>query len=83
MMKFHRSSRIQSETKQLLIVVHQSDVIFHEESEYVICFKIRRRNYRLKPFLLHGTAFARFKKSENPTFCFKEMYPKEALKFLK
>ena len=67
----------------MLIVVHQSDAVFHEESEYVICFKILQRNYRIKPFLLHGTAFARFKKLKNPIFCFQEIYRKEVLKFLK
>ena len=83
MMKFHRSPRIQSKTKKLLIVVHQSDAVFHEESEYVIYFKIRQRNYRLKPFLLHSTVFAGFKKSKDPIFRFQEIYSKEALKLLK
>ena len=83
MMKFHRSRIIQSKTKILLIVVHQFYAVFHEKSEYVICFKLRQRNYLLKAFLLYSTAFANFKKSKNRMFRFQKMYLKETLKFLK
>ena len=83
MMTFRKSPRIQSKSEKLLIAAHQCDAVFHEESEYVICFKIWQRNHRLKSFLLHGTAFTRVKKSKITIFCIQEIYPKEALKFLK